>query len=419
MMEPTICSKDERRSQFKGFDSLEKKRSDLIQACYHDHILAWKSELNKLCREAESDHGKALAVLQADLEAEKKARRGFQEIVAELRVAKEAMEKSRYVLVLIDADADFYLFDKKFLSRRISGGLEAADAFEKITREYLKTLGASISDPEKVHIKVKAYANLEGQSRFCLTSRLVNSLDDVSQFWIGFTRRFPTFEFMDIGSGREEVDHRLRKVLSLNIDNIQCKHVILACGHDSGYAGALREYSNTTNGARISLLETEKMRHEITTLGFKSTTMFRSLFQNDYISAPALPRPELYSKKLAGPVLQQTGSGVGGLAPVTEERLVANVARLGPVLFDSTGKRVDRPLSVDENLLKAMRKHDFCHWHYLRADCVKPCVRRHDYRRPVSDKEFDAIWYLSRFGKCNKMRRMGGNCTDDKCIFGH
>jgi hypothetical protein len=322
------------------------------------------------------------------------------------------------------------------LSRRIDGGLEAADAFMNMTREYLKTLGASISDPEKVQVKVKAYANLEGQSRVCFKDKkLVNRFEDISQFWIGFTRRFPTFEFMDIGSGKEEVDHRLcsksssyraflianilTEVLSLNIDNFQCEHIVLACGHDSGYAGALREYSNTTNGDRISLLETEKMRSEITTLGFKSTTMFRSLFQHDDKPALDLPRTELYSKKLAGPVLQQNGSGVGGLAVVPEDKLVANVARLGPVVFDSTGKRVDRPLSVEENLLNALRKLDFCHWHYLRADCVKPCGRKHDYPRPLGDEMFDAMWYLSRFGKCNKMKKKNGNCKDEKCIFGH
>jgi hypothetical protein len=97
----------------------------------------------------------------------------------------------------------------------MDGGLEAADAFMKITREYLKTLGASIGDAEKVQVVVKAYANLEGQSRACFKDKkLVNRFEDMSQFWIGFTRRFPTFDFVDVGSGKEEADHRLcRKIL--------------------------------------------------------------------------------------------------------------------------------------------------------------------------------------------------------------
>jgi hypothetical protein len=107
-------------------------------------------------------------------------------------------------------------FHEKYLRQGINGGLEAADAFMKTTQEYLKTLGSSIRDAENVQVVVKAYANLEGQSRVCFKNKkLVSCFDDMSQFWIGFTRKFSTFDFVDVGPGKEEADHRLCRKCSI------------------------------------------------------------------------------------------------------------------------------------------------------------------------------------------------------------
>jgi hypothetical protein len=45
-------------------------------------------------RDAKSDHKRALVELQADLEAEKNARRGFQETAAALSMVKKSMVNS-------------------------------------------------------------------------------------------------------------------------------------------------------------------------------------------------------------------------------------------------------------------------------------------------------------------------------------
>lgn len=199
---------------------------------------------------------------------------------------------------------------------------------------------------------------------------------------------------------------------------------MLACGHDSGYAGALRPYTiKPADFDRISLLATDKIRPEISSLGFKSTTMFKSLFRHTKQESQNLPSPPagLWSVKLAAVVTQQAVDGLGDSSVSSRKDSVVSCARLGPVLYGADGRRVDRPLKVDEKFLNVIRKNDFCHCHFLRAGCVKNgCGRKHDYPvRPLSDKEFDAMWHLSRGGKCHRMKKKNRNCTDDRCVFGH
>ncbi len=129
------------------------------------------------------------------------------------------------MLVLIDADADNYIvswpmvavkplltiqFHDKYLSRGLAGGQAAADQFMEKVREHLVSLGSAIKDPKTVSVMVKAYANLSGLAQACVRDKKVSSVGDMIQFWIGFTRRYPLVDFVDVGSGKEEADNKLK-----------------------------------------------------------------------------------------------------------------------------------------------------------------------------------------------------------------
>lgn len=98
---------------------------------------------------------------------------------------------------------------------------------------------------------------------------------------------------------------------------------------------------------------------------------------------------------------------------------MSNSGRLRPIIRNSAGKRIDKPLVVNEGLVNAMKKHNLCSWHYLRADCaVSSCQRNHKYPRPLSPGEFDAQWCIARQGMCYRLRK-GGDCNDEQCMYGH
>jgi len=77
-------------------------------------------------------------------------------------------------------------------------------------REHLLSLEPSIDDAKTIPVMVKAYANLSGLAQACVRDRKISSVSDMVQFWIGFSRRHPLVDFVDVGSGKEEADNKIR-----------------------------------------------------------------------------------------------------------------------------------------------------------------------------------------------------------------
>ena len=146
---------------------------------------------------------------------------------------------------------------------------------------------------------------------------------------------------------------------------------------------------------KITLLQTGPLARGMESLGFKKTDILNSLFSSE--SSSFTPRSPTFIKPL----------------PVVKSE------RLGPVIRDSKGKRIDKDLSIDSNLLQKMKKLNLCGWHYLREDCVHGCKRSHAYPRPLSPEEYDAVWLMTRTGGlCHNIKK-NKDCTDDRCIYGH
>ena len=87
--------------------------------------------------------------------------------------------------------------------------------------------------------------------------------------------------------------------------------------------------------------------------------------------------------------------------------------RLGPVLSDSSGRRVDKPLSIDLNSLsfQQLSKANLCSPYHLLGKCAGDCGRTH-LSRPLSDHEFDSVWFPARQNICHRFRDRG-NCNGE------
>lgn len=92
----------------------------------------------------------------------------------------------------------------------MAGGEKAAHAFMAKVRDYLSSLPELVKDSKSIQIMVKAYANLEGLEKVCLTKDRVDRPGDLRRFWIGFTRAFPLIDVVDVGYGKEEADSKIR-----------------------------------------------------------------------------------------------------------------------------------------------------------------------------------------------------------------
>ena len=74
-------------------------------------------------------------------------------------------------------------------------------------RQYLQPF---VKDVETVGIMVKAYANLTGLAQACVKNGKLKVGSLLGHFVIGFNRRYPLFDFVDIGPGKEEADSKVR-----------------------------------------------------------------------------------------------------------------------------------------------------------------------------------------------------------------
>ncbi len=95
-----------------------------------------------------------------------------------------------------------------------------------------------------------------------------------------------------------------------------------------------------------------------------------------------------------------------------------DASRLGPVLRNDKGLRVDKPLKVDPSspYFQFLRKANLCQWYYLRGECTG-CSKNHNHDA-LGPREYDCLWYLARNGLCYKVQK-GKDCEDPKCIYGH
>lgn len=217
------------------------------------------------------------------------------------------------------------------------------------------------------------------------------------------------------------------------LESFQCKHVLLACGHDSGYAPFLGQFvGDKPTADRITLLEGSPFPTTIRDLGLNSV-QFGEIFNK--FTQQAMP-VNAWARSAAPGTLADRGNtagrsmveGLSALVPRTARPAElhnphAKPDRLGPVLTDQNGRRVDRELQVNEVVVERIKKGDLCFYFFLRGACLaKKCERNHVHR-PLTDEEFDALWWLARQGRCHKNRRAdrdtANDCSDAMCVYGH
>jgi hypothetical protein len=211
---------------------------------------------------------------------------------------------------------------------------------------------------------------------------------------------------------------------------------VLACGHDSGYAPFLGQFVGDKQAAeRITLLEGSPFPAVIRDLSLKRTR-FDSVFNT--IAQPVAPGNLLRAPPRRGTpstmttTLSSHGDGSGspikgvpatkGSPLIKYHNALALSDRLGPVIKDQEGRRIDRPLQVDPEVMEELRTQDLCYRLFLRGKCALGKCQRCHVHQPLTSDEFDALWALARQCQCHKSRgarKLSGECADVKCVYGH
>lgn len=209
----------------------------------------------------------------------------------------------------------------------------------------------------------------------------------------------------------------------------------MACGHDTGYAPFLGRFvADKEVAQRITLLEGGPLPTVIKNLGLK-ITRFRSVFSDvSQPSACPVSASQAWGRAPSGMANGQRGNNTGGstvaamgpslrTGPLPRRMPTVRSDRLGPVLTNDDGLRVDKPLQVDQTVVERIKKSKLCHFLYLRGECsLHTCRSNHDFRE-LSDEEFNALWSLARLGRCRQSKKGDRNpqddCSDVMCVYGH
>ncbi|KAF7549187.1 hypothetical protein G7046_g8427 [Stylonectria norvegica] len=224
-----------------------------------------------------------------DLERERVAGRYAQESAEQLehrlQALEKSIEKSSYVLVLIDADADGYMFNDEFYKGDAAeGGERAALAIRGAVREYLQSLKSEYAD---MTIIVKAFASGDGLA-YALGKAGVfavnNSQYALSRFTSGFSQVEDLFDFILVRKGKDRADHKLIGAFQQAVQSPCCRKIILAACHDNGYVRMLEKFVHQPEVvAKVTLLKSFQTGVEFAPLPFSSVTM-ESVFRSQPIS---------------------------------------------------------------------------------------------------------------------------------------
>jgi hypothetical protein len=364
-------------------------------------------------------------------------------------------------VLLIDGDG--LLFQEHWIRQGIEGGKKAAYA--------LKAAVASQCGPQKdtVEVVAKVVANLTGLTGAMQRHGCISHPNELKDFTLGFTQAKASFDFIDVGKGKERADSKIKESTRWHLQNHNCKQILLGISHDAGYAPFLDEIlGDETTRKRVTILEGFPTVREIVATNVHIMNLAQDLFRSDKlvdrgimrsISLPqAVPQqPQTYPKPIAPPEQSPTSTFSSPVSKsaypspptssVVETPPASTMASYAKIIKSATpppqitiplstasrqkkqakpaqpawtpGRRgLDQHIVVNQTAMESVKRrkdnNKLCNNHYLRGPCTKEgCLFEHDYS--PSAEEIKAIAILTRLNPCSE----GQDCDADDCIYGH
>ncbi|KAK7948499.1 uncharacterized protein PG986_009385 [Apiospora aurea] len=378
---------------------------------------------------------------QLDYEDATKSRRELQEQMKELRaqlgnVSQDnnvLKQRNPYVLVLVDGDG--LIFKEHLIKQGLEGGKKAAYALrQEISRRC--------DNADDTEIITKVVANLTGLAKAMKRDGTIENETDLRDFMLGFTQAKASFDFIDVGHGKERADSKIKETTRWNLRNFNCKQILLGVSHDAGYAPFLDEILRDDNTRkRITILEGFPTVREIIATG-ANVVNFDDLFRTDKLvdrTSPVMYSPWLgcfytpaeHIKASPTPTitlpLAPKSTNVQANRPTSVT--VKSVPAQPP--WNPGARGIDPPLNIDQTVLDRIKKRKdndkLCNNHYLRGPCSKgdQCCFEHDYKPngggaeshiPSGSPEPLHEWSGLRSGELH-LRVVNGVCVHPYCKF--
>ncbi|KPM40587.1 hypothetical protein AK830_g5963 [Neonectria ditissima] len=351
---------------------------------------------------------------------------------------KKAANHNAFVLVLIDADAEEYMFDEKYYQGDpAEGGKRAALDLRAAVQEHIRN-----TKPElvQVPIVVKAFASGHGLAESLAKNGLFtadNAKNGVFRFASGFSEADDQFDFVFVGVESSRGNHKIKSAIRQYVESPTCKHLLLGARPDNDYAQMLEKYlPNLEVVAKIELLKSFRTSPGLASLPFPIVTI-GSLFRTGPVinlaTTPAVL--ESSTQELAAwPKPGENGEwprSFKEVVPTSTSPPVDSVARPRPmftkqtsnemaILLNANYERVDfrlpepskKTIASYERKIQIEGKR-FCFGFYLMGPCISTKCQFLHTGLTAAEQVVQRIRF--RWKMC-PMRQL---CRDPKCAFGH
>jgi len=313
----------------------------------------------------------------------------------------------------------------------IEGGKQAANALRNAVLEHCSEL------TDEIEIMAKVCANITGLSKAMRRDGSLETPDDLRDFTLGFTQGKASFDFIDVGHGKERADSKIKgtyhfevgrsklinsECMRWHLRNHNCKQILLGISHDAGYAPFLDEVVTQDDRCRITIIEGPPTVRELVSTGLQILN-FNNIFRAE----------KLVDRLASSPTPPSTWAGVTSIAPppapiapppVTTKtngttKKLTPVAPIAKPAWVPSPRGLDPPITVNATVLDKIKRrttnNKLCNNHYLRGPCAKgdECCFEHQYK--ATDEDLKAIAYLTRLNPCLN----GQDCELEFCIYGH
>ncbi|KAL4868464.1 hypothetical protein BDV12DRAFT_103316 [Aspergillus spectabilis] len=324
--------------------------------------------------------------------------------------------KLSYISVLIDGDG--MNFQQGYVQNGKDGGHEAARALIQAVDDHVRKVNADV--PPNTFFKIRVYANIDGLTKAYREANLLPADRNLAGFVHGFNQADDWCDFVDVGSGKECSDVKLKAIFKQDILDIHCRRVIFCASADNGYAHLLRQHEQSD---RISLVEGPPFAFEIRQLADKyTTTAFQTVFMSTKLK-PDVRSPVVTSKPLTPPATPSPNYASAARSMPLSPPIVSIVhppanGAVKPVLsvcLNAKAQRVDQPLQVStKDAVNALKKRKLCNQFHILGSCIyAKCSHKHGPQ--LSSRELIDLMYIARSSPCYN----GLDCRYVKCISGH
>ncbi|KAH9946643.1 hypothetical protein B0H21DRAFT_778993 [Amylocystis lapponica] len=228
-------------------------------------------------------------------------------------------EDNPLILCLIDGDGN--IFSQDLITLGQVGGRQAAMLLTKGLTDHLASIDPSdAATPGRGQVWLTIYCNKSGLLETLLGNNVCTT-EQFDAFVIGFNQASPLFAIVDVGSGKEAADSKIKECLRVFTRFPQTSRVFFGGGHDNGYTSTLNYLQNEGLLDKVILLRGYKdLAHELKSLElphleiegvFMTKKMHSNPFKKNKDASQAIPivQPQDFEKfrsKPAVPAMNQS-----------------------------------------------------------------------------------------------------------------